>query len=88
MISVSQSASLNISEEKTTKTHRKLIPKQQKPAQPQAVEYYISFFYHLTVVYVLFCSLKRGLTRKMCMLCFVIRNGMLCVWITVSELDS
>ena len=45
MISVSQSASLNISEEKTTtKTHRKLIPKQQKPAQPEAAEYYISHF--------------------------------------------
>ena len=43
--SVSRSASLNISEEKTTtKTHRKLIPKQEKPSLPEATEYYISFF--------------------------------------------
>ena len=42
-------------------------------------------FHRLTVVKVLFCSLKKGITRKIRMLCFVLINNvlfnLLCVWI-------
>ena len=42
-------------------------------------------FHSLTVAQVLFCSLKKGITPKICMVCFVLVNSLLfnllCVWI-------
>ena len=32
-------------------------------------------FHHLTVVCLLFCSLKKGITPNICMLCFVLMNS-------------
>ena len=34
-------------------------------------------FHNLTVVCVLFCSLKKGITPNICMLCFVLMNSIL-----------
>ena len=47
-------------------------------------------FHRLTVVKVLFCSLKKGITRKIRMLCFVLINNvlfnLLCVWILFQKI--
>ena len=49
-------------------------------------------FHCLTIVQVPFCSLIKGITPKMCMLCFVRTNSvllnLLCVWILISYMRS
>ena len=63
-------------------TNRRPRPSLQhnKTAEPKTQVFYTSFF----TTEVLFCSLKKGLTPKIHMLCFVIINSvlnLLCVWI-------
>jgi len=58
---------------------------QQKPAQPKERSVLHLLLHHLSVVEVLFCSLKKGITPKIRLLCFVMINSVLLnllyVWI-------